>query len=155
SIFSNQGQTDQLQNMQQNLWTPLKALVNRLKTTACPGTMGSFWDYTTIVLCSEMGRTISGDVAAILMDNTTYPTDQAKYDNIMQQDCCQHREVNSVAFLGGTVQGDRQYGRVGSSSLKGIPLMPDGSLDPAFDPVTGLLKSGQTQSANSFVSDSG
>jgi hypothetical protein len=155
SIMQNGGQTDQLPDMQKNLWTPLKALVARLKSTPCPGTMGSYWDYTTIVLASEMGRTISGDVSAILMDNTKYPTDQDKYDNIVQQDCCQHWEVSSVAFMGGTVQGDRQYGRVGTTSLKGIPLMPDGTLDPAFDPITGQLISGRTQAANSFLSDSG
>jgi hypothetical protein len=155
SIMSNQGQTDQLTGMRTNLWTPLKALVNRLKTTPCPGTQGSYWDYTTIVLASEMGRTISGDVTPILTDNVKYPDAQTKYDNIMQQDCCQHWEVSSCAFLGGTVKGNSQWGRVGSVSLKGIPLMPDGTLDPAFDPMTGQLKSGQTQSANSFLSDAG
>jgi hypothetical protein len=38
---------------------------------------------------------------------------------------------------------------VGTSSLEGIPLLPDGTLDPAFDPVTGLLRG--TRAATSFV----
>ncbi|MBK7864661.1 MAG: DUF1501 domain-containing protein [Archangiaceae bacterium] len=155
SIKSNQGQTDQLATMRANLWTPLKALVSRLKSTASPVQGKSLFDLTTIVVCSEMGRTLSGDVQAILMDNTKYPTDTDKYNEIMAQDCCQHWEVSSCAFLGGTVRGDRQWGRVGSSSLKGIPLMPDGTLDPAYDPITGALIAGRTKNASSFVSDAG
>ncbi len=155
SIFGNQGQTDQLSTMTTNLWNPLTALVKRLKSTQAPGATGSLWDYSTIVLASEMGRTLSGDVTPILMDNVKYPDDPTKYDNIMQQDCCQHWEVNSAAFLGGTVLGKRQYGRVGTTSLAGIPIMPDGTLDPAFDPITGSLLSGQTASTSSMLSDAG
>ena len=33
--------------------------------------------------------------------------------------------------------------------------MPDGTLDPAFDPLTGLLRPGATQSPNSVISDCG
>jgi hypothetical protein len=155
SIRSNLGQTDQQAMMKSNLWTPLQALVARLKSTPSTVTGKSLWDLTTIVLASEMGRTISGDVQAILTDNTKYPADTDKYNAIMQQDCCQHWETSSVAFLGGTVQGDRQYGRVGSSSLASIPLMPDGTLDPAYDPITGLLISGRTKATTSFISDAG
>jgi hypothetical protein len=155
SIRSNAGQTDQLAMMRANLWTPLKAFVSRLKSTASSVTGKSLWDLTTIVLASEMGRTISGDVASILADNVKYPTDADKYAEIIAQDCCQHWEVSSCAFLGGTVQGDRQYGRVGSSSLAAIPLMPNGTLDPAYDPITGSLISGRTKAATSFVSDAG
>jgi hypothetical protein len=61
--------------------------------------------------------------------------------------------VNSVAFLGGNVQGNRQYGRVGTSSLEGIPLMPDGTLDPAYNPATGVRTG--TRAASSFVADAG
>lgn len=157
SIRNNMGQSDQLTSMRRDLWNPLRALVTRLKSTPAPGsaTGKTLWDCTTIVLASEMGRTISGDVAAILMDNVKYPTDAEKYAEIMKQDCCQHWEVNSVAFLGGSVQGDRQYGRVGASTLKGIPMMPDGTLDPAYDPITGSLISGRTKSPQSFLSDAG
>jgi hypothetical protein len=150
SIMSNAGQTDQLSTMKRDLWDPLKALVNRLKTTQF-GTSGkSYWDLTTIVLSSEMGRTIQGDVASIL---ATSDPDATKYTAIMAQDCCQHWKVNSVAFLGGTVQGDRQWGRVGTSSLEGIPLMPDGTLDPAYNPTTGVLTG--TKNAASAVSGAG
>lgn len=152
SILTNKGQTDQLAMMKSNLWTPLKALVARLKSTPY-GTAGkSYWDLTTIVLASEMGRTIQGDVSSIL---ASADPDSTKYANIMDQDCCQHWKVSSAAFLGGNVQGNRQYGKVGSSSLEGIPMLPDGNLDPAYDPMTGLLKSGMTKAATSYVSDAG
>lgn len=152
SILNNKGQTDQLSDMKDNLWTPLTALVNKLKTTPY-GTGGqTYWDLTTIVLCSEMGRTIQGDVTSIL---TGTDDDATKYQKVMEQDCCQHWGVNSVVFMGGNVKGNTQWGKVGSSSLAGIPMMPDGSLDPAYDSATGLLKSGQSQSPNSFISDAG
>lgn len=150
SIMNNDGQADQLNMMRRDLWNPLKVFVNKLKTTQF-GTSGkSYWDLTTIVLASEMGRTIQGDVASILA--STDP-DATKYTKIMEQDCCQHWKVNSVAFLGGTVQGDRQWGRVGTSSLEGIPLMPDGTLDPAYNPVTGVLTG--TRSPSSVVPNAG
>ena len=64
-IMNNDGQTDQLTMLRRDLWNPLKVFVNKLKTTQF-GTSGkSYWDLTTIVLASEMGRTIQGDVASI------------------------------------------------------------------------------------------
>ncbi len=125
----------------------------RLKNTQYGTTGKSYFDHTTIVLASEMGRTISGDVEAILANAGV--NDAQKYEEIMQQDCCQHWRVNSVAFLGGTVRGNTQFGRVGSGSLEGIPMMPDGTLDPAYSPDTGLLIPGRTKSPQSFVSDAG
>ena len=152
SILNNKGQTDQLAIMKSNLWTPLKALVARLKATPY-GTAGkTYWDLTTIVLASEMGRTIQGDVSSILASADGDPT---KFTNIMEQDCCQHWKVSSAAFLGGNVQGNRQWGKVGSSSLEGIPMLPDGNLDPAFDQNTGILKNGMTKNPASYVSDAG
>lgn len=149
-IFGRDGQSDQLDDMRTDLWNPLKVFVNKLKTTQY-GTSGkSYWDLTTIVLASEMGRTIQGDVASILASSDSDPV---KYDKIMSQDCCQHWDTSSVAFLGGNVQGDRQYGRVGTSTLEGIPMMPDGTLDPAYNPATGVLMG--TKSPNSFVADAG
>jgi hypothetical protein len=139
--------------MNADLWSPLSALVSKLKSTPY-GTSGkSYYDYTTIVVCSEMGRTLMGDVQSILADGTL--TDSAKYTAIMDQDVCQHWRVSSAAFLGGTVRGNTQWGRVGTVSREGIPMMPSGALDPAYDPVTGLLKPGMTKAATSFVSDAG
>lgn len=151
SIMAARGQQDQKAMLQRDLWTPLKTLVRKLKATPF-GTSGkSYWDLTTIVLCSEMGRTIQGDVAAILASSDP---DATKYTKVMEQDCCQHWRVNSVAFLGGTVRGGRQYGRVGTSSLEGIPIRPtDGSLDPAYDPMTGVLRG--TKDPNSVVTNAG
>jgi len=127
--------------------------VAKLKATPYGNTGKSYYDFTTIVLASEMGRTIEGNVEAILANAAL--TDAQKYEEIMGQDCCQHWRVNSVAFLGGSVRGNTQFGRVGGVSLDGIPLMPDGTLDPAYDPDTGLLIPGRTKSPSSFISDSG
>ncbi len=151
SAFSRKGQSDQLGSMQRDLWKPLNALVKRLKATPY-GTAGkTYWDYTTIVLASEMGRTMQGDVASILA--STDP-DATKYQKIQDQDVCQHWRVNSAVFLGGTVQPNRQYGRVGTSSLEGIPILPStGALDPAYDSTSGLLKG--TKDPNSLVTNAG
>jgi hypothetical protein len=150
-IMNARGQNDQKATLTRDLWTPLKALVRKLKATPY-GTSGkSYWDLTTIVLASEMGRTIQGDVAPILASSDPSAT---KYTKILEQDCCQHWRVNSVAFLGGTVRGGRQYGRVGTTSLEGIPIRPgDGSLDPAYDPLTGQLRG--TKDTNSVVTNPG
>jgi Protein of unknown function (DUF1501) len=156
-ILNNKGQADQLSDMKSDLWSPLKALVSKLKATPY-GTSGkSYYDYTTIVLSSEMGRTVEGDVASILA--STDP-DATKYQRVLEQDCCQHWKVSSVAFLGGTVNSNSgvgaQFGRVGTSTLEGIPIDPlTGALDPAFDPITGLPISGRTPNPNAVVTDSG
>ncbi len=130
-VLQNKGQYDQKKNIDTNLWTPLQALVARLKNTQIGSTGKSYFDNTTIVLASEMGRSMSGG----------------------DDDVCQHWNPSSVAFLGGLVKGGTQFGRVGTTSLDAIPTMPDGTLDPAFDPVTGQLNG--TKSPNSFVSDAG
>ncbi len=150
-IMTSRGQSDQKTMLRNDLWTPLKTLVAKLKATPY-GTSGkSYWDLTTIVLASEMGRTIQGDVAPILASSDP---DATKYTKIMEQDCCQHWRVNSVAFLGGNVQGGKQYGRVGTSSLEGIPIrLTDGSLDPAYHPVTGVLNG--TKDPNSVITNAG
>jgi hypothetical protein len=64
-------------------------------------------------------------------------------------------QVTSCAFLGGKVRGNKQFGRVGEASLMAIPILPDGSLDPAYDPVTGKLRQGQTLHAQSFIPNHG
>ncbi|MBM4281425.1 MAG: hypothetical protein FJ137_11925 [Deltaproteobacteria bacterium] len=146
--------SDQRTVIADEIWNPLSRFVARLKSTEMPGAPGvSMYDRTTIVLCSEMGRAISGNVDAILA-NTALP-DDVRYAQILDQDVCQHWHVNGVAFLGGNVRGGTQFGRVGSETLESIPTMPDGTLDPAFDPGTGQLRPGQQKSAASFVSDPG
>jgi len=151
--YSNpRGQTNQLSRMRKDLWSPLVTLVAKLKATQHPVTGKSYWDHTTIVLASEMGRMMGADASSILQ---SADSDADKYSQIMDQDVCQHWLVSSVAFLGGTVQGNRQWGRVGSVTQDAIPILPDGTLDPAFDPVTGLQKPGTTPSSSGFVSDCG
>ncbi len=146
------GQTNQLARMRKDLWAPLLTFVARLKSTQHPVTGRSYWDHTTIVLASEMGRMMGADAASILASGASDPD---KYGQIMDQDVCQHWLVSSAAFLGGPVQGNRQWGRVGTVTRDAIPMMPDGTLDPAFDPVTGVPRPGATQSPSSFVSDCG
>jgi hypothetical protein len=137
--------------MVDDLWDPLLVFVELLKETGMPSMPGrSMFDQSTIVLCSDMGRTIQGEVGPILEVEGTV---NEKYMQIMDQDICQHWRTSSVAFLGGNVRGGTQFGKVGTATLDGIPLMPDGSLDPAFDPDTGLLLEGQRQSGE--VTDAG
>lgn len=156
-VLQQGGQADQRNKLNRDLWNPLKALVNRLKTTEYPGIPGkTYWDFTTIAICSEMGRAIGGDVSDILGNaGNAYPTDAAKVQGIQDQDVAQHWDVSGTALLGGTVKGGTQWGRVGTGTFDSIPMMPDGSLDPAFDPVTGVLRAGMTKSAQSYVSDAG
>jgi hypothetical protein len=153
-VFDTDSNSDQRAVVADEIWDPLQRFVARLKTTEMPGAPGrSMFDRTTIVLCSEMGRSINGNVDAILA-NAGVP-DEFRYAQILDQDVCQHWHVNSVAFLGGTVRGGSQFGRIGTSTLEAIPMMPDGSLDPAYDPTTGLLRPGQSKSNTSFLSDPG
>jgi hypothetical protein len=151
------GSVEQSGKLNRDLWDPLKALVNRLKNTEIPSVPGtSYWDYTTIAIASEMGRSLGGNVDEILTNSSgDYGTDDLKYAGIMDQDVVQHWEVSSCALLGGTVKGGTQWGKLGSQTLEYIPMMPDGSLDPAFDATTGVLKPGMTKSDDSFVSDAG
>jgi hypothetical protein len=147
------GQPDQTQMMQEDFWKPLNTLVELMKTTPCPGAGGkSLFDVSTIVLTSEFGRTIHGDVDAIKQMKVA---DDEKQKLIDGQDISQHWKVTSTAFLGGSVRGGAQYGGVGESTLLGIPLMPDGSMDPAFDPNTGELKPGARKSETSFLPNHG
>jgi hypothetical protein len=153
AILSRDGQADQRARLQRDLWGPLKALVARLKATPYGDTGRSYYDFTTIVLASEMGRTVQGNVEDIL-DNPAI-SDAQKYADVMDQDCCQHWPTHSVAFLGGSVRANTQWGGVGAVTLDSIPLLPDGRMDPAYDPATGLLLAGRTKAPESFVSDAG
>ena len=146
------GQPDQTNMMNEDLWTPLHALVDSLKTTQYKNSGRSLFDHTTIVLTSEFGRTIHGDVDAIQKMNIPEADKQKMIDG---QDISQHWRVTSAAFLGGKVKGNTQFGTVGEKNLLPIPLMPDGSLDPAYDAKTGELKPNAKQSVISSVPDHG
>jgi len=129
------GQPDQQQGMQQQLWDPLLTLVDLLKNTPHRTTGRPLWEYTTIVLTSEFGRTIHGEVESILHEANLSDVDRKK--KINDQDISQHWKVTSAAFLGPKVNGNTQWGRVGTKTMMAIPLMPDGSLCPDFNPETG------------------
>lgn len=136
------GQPDQTDMMNRQLWKPLSTLVELLKSTPYKNTGKSLYDFTTIVLTSEFGRTIKGDVEAIRKMKISEEDKQKMIDG---QDISQHWRVTSAAFLGGNVKGNCQYGGVGEKTLMPIPLLPDGSMDPAYDKVTGELLPGKTQ----------
>ena len=153
AVLTRDGNSDQLTLTRQEIWEPLIAFVNKLKATPMPGTTDgtTMYDRTTIVLCSEMGRTIQGDVSSIVDDASK--TVSQRYQEVLDQDVCQHWHVSSAAFLGGNVRGGSQAGGVGRQSLDIIPIRNDGTLDPAFDPQTGLLRSGQSQTG--FIPEAG
>lgn len=146
------GQPDQTNMMNEQLWKPLKTLVALLKSTPYKNTGKSLYDLTTIVLTSEFGRTIKGDVDAILKMKLSDADKQTMIDG---QDISQHWRVTSAAFLGGKVRGNFQVGGVGEKTLMPIPLLPDGSLDPAYHSVTGELLPGRTASPQSRVPNHG
>lgn len=146
------GLPDTTEMLRNDLWNPLKTLVAKLKGTEYGTTGKSYFDLTTIVLTSEFGRSIHGDVDSIL--KMPIPeSDKKKMVN--DQDISQHWPVTSAAFLGGGVKGDAQYGRVGEHSLRAIPIMADGSLDPHYDHTTGELLPERQQHGESFIPDHG
>ncbi len=146
------GLPDTTRKMDEDLWDPLRTLVGLLKSTEYRSTGKSLFDLTTIVITSEFGRTIHGDVEAIWK----MPIDETdKKKMIDDQDICQHWPVTSAVFLGGTVAGARQFGGVGEQTLQPIPLLPDGSLDEAYDPQTGLLKPERRPNEKGFVPNHG
>jgi len=146
------GLTDQTTMMKEDLWNPLKALVARLKSTPYKTGQTSLFDHTNIVLTSEFGRTIHGDVDSIVKKSIS---EQEKEKEIDGQDICSHWKVTSCAFLGGKVRGNSQFGNVGENTLMAIPIMPDGGLDPNFDPITGEPKPGREKAPESFIPNHG
>ncbi len=146
------GQKDQTPMMRDHLWKPLHAFVECLKSTEYGNTGKSLFDLTTIVLTSEFGRTIKGDVEAI--EKMSIPEDDKK-KQIAGQDISQHWRVTSAAILGGKTKGDTQIGAIGEKTLLAIPIMPDGTLDPAFDPKSGVLPKDRKQSPKSWIPDHG
>jgi hypothetical protein len=129
------GQPDQTQMMNAQIWDPLNTLVDLLKTTPHPVTNKPLWEYTTIVLTSEFGRTIHGDVDTIIKSDIPEVDKKKAIDG---QDISEHWKVTSAAFLGPKVNGNTQWGAVGNATINAIPLLPDGSMTPDFDHVTGL-----------------
>lgn len=146
------GNADQTAMMNEDLWTPLKTFVELLKNTPYKDSQSSLFDHTNIVITSEFGRSIHGNVDGILKKEIS---DEKKQAEIGGQDISAHWQVTSCAFLGGAVRGNAQYGRVGESTLMAIPILPDGSLDPAYDPVTGELLPERTKNEKSFIPNHG
>jgi hypothetical protein len=152
TVLDTDANSDQRDILRENVWDPLRIFVNMLKSTPAPNQTdgSSLYDRTTIVLCSEMGRTLHGDVEGILADGSK--SNDQKYNEILGQDVCQHWHVNSCVFMGGNVQAGRQFGRVGASTMDIIPVMPDGSLDPAFNATTGV---GDPANMTGFIPNEG
>ncbi|MCA1597235.1 MAG: hypothetical protein LC772_12550, partial [Chloroflexi bacterium] len=146
------GEPNQENMTTKNLWDPLTTLVGLLKSTQYEKSGKSLYDHTNFVINSEFGRTIHGDVDDIV--KMPIPEDEKK-KMIAGQDISQHWKVTSAAFMGGKVKGNQQFGKVGPKTLMAIPLMPDGSMDPAFDPNTGEVIAGKTPSPLASVPDHG
>jgi hypothetical protein len=146
------GNSNQKNMMNEDLWRPLQAFVHRLKNTEYGKTQTSLFDHTNIVITSEFGRSIHGNVAGILKKKISEEKKQAE---IGGQDISAHWQVTSCAFLGGNVKGDSQYGRIGEATLKAIPILPDGTIDPAFDRTSGQLLPDHKKNPRSFVPNHG
>ena len=147
------GNADQTDMMNENLWRPLHAFVDRLKNTPYGQQDTSLFDHTNIVITSEFGRSIHGNVDGIV--NKKDLSEQKKKSQVAGQDISAHWQVTSCAFLGGQVRGNAQYGSVGETTLLAIPILPDGSLDPNYDPQTGELKPGREKHPKSFIPNHG
>jgi hypothetical protein len=143
---------DQTEKMKVDLWDPLHAFVDRLKNTEYENTGTSYFQHTNIVLTSEFGRSLHGNVDSILAKTQD---EKKREGEVGGQDICAHWKVTSCAFLGGNVAGDRQFGKVGDRTLMAIPIMPDGGLDPNYDPVTGELLKDRTQHPDSSIPNHG
>ena len=140
---------DQREMMRRELWTPLKTFVRKLKETEYGNTGNSFYDYTTIVLSSEFGRTVGGNIDSILADPDLNEAERRK--QILSQDISAHNPVNSCAFLGPRVRGGRQFGWVGQRTFQPIPIHPTtGDLDPRYD-RDGNLRDGYGEPSEGFI----
>ena len=146
------GMPDQTRMMAEDLWEPLQAYVDKLKTTEYRDTGRSYFDLTNIVITSEFGRSLHGNVDGILQKNIS---EQEKTKQINGQDICAHWKVTSCAFLGGNVRPNAQFGGVGEETLMAIPILPDGTLDPNYDPVTGKLRKERRPHPQSFIPNHG
>lgn len=140
---------DQKEMMRRELWAPLKTFVRKLKETEYADTGNSFYEYTTIVLSSEFGRTVGGNIESILENSDL---DEAeKREQILSQDISAHNPVNSCAFLGPRVRGGAQFGWVGQKTFQPIPIHPKtGELDPRYD-RDGNLRDGYQEPSDGFI----
>ena len=140
---------DQREMMRNQLWTPLKTFVRKLKETEYRNTGKSYYDFTTIVLASEFGRTVGGSIKSILANSDL---DEAeKRTQILSQDISAHNPVNSCAFLGPRVRHGAQFGWVGQKTFQPIPIHPlTGDLDPRYD-RDGHFRNGYTEPSNGFI----
>ncbi len=140
---------DQREMMRRELWTPLKTFVRKLKETEYLDTGNSFYDYTTIVLSSEFGRTVGGSIETILANSDL--SEEEKREQILSQDISAHNPVNSCAFLGPRVRGGAQFGWVGQKTFQPIPIHPvTGDLDPRYD-RDGNLRKGYDGPTDGFI----
>ena len=146
------GNEDQTKMMNEDLWKPLHAFTKQLESTEYGETGTSLFDHTNIVITSEFGRSIHGNVDGILKKKLSKKKEESE---IGGQDICAHWQVTSCGFLGGKVRGNAQYGRVGEATLKAIPILPDGSLDPNYDSVSGELLPDRQQHPKSFIPNHG
>ena len=146
------GMPNQETMMKEDLWDPLHVMVDLLKKTEYKNSGRSYFDHTNIVLTSEFGRTMHGNVDGILKKDIS---DDKKDKEIGGQDISAHWQVTSSAFLGGSVRGNTQFGKIGRETLKAIPILPDGNLDPNFDPETGNLLPDREKSPESFIPNHG
>lgn len=140
---------DQRDMMRTQLWDPLKTFVRKLKETEYGNSGTSYYDYTTIVLSSEFGRTVGGNINAILENQDLDEAEKRK--QILSQDISAHNPVNSCAFLGPRVRGGSQFGWVGQKTLQPIPIHPKtGDLDPRYD-RDGNLRDGYHEPSDGFI----
>lgn len=146
------GNKDQTTMMEQDLWDPMHAFVDRLKQTEYKSSGKSLFDHTNIVINSEFGRSLHGNVDGILEMDIP---EEEKDKKIGGQDISAHWKVTSCAFLGANVKGDRQYGSVGEKTLMAIPILPNGEMDPNYDPISGKLRKGRQKHPESFIPNHG
>jgi len=140
---------DQRKLMRDELWDPLRTLRRKLKTTEYAKSGKSFWDYTTVVITSEFGRMVAGDVARIVANSSL--SEEEKKKQILSQDIVAHNPVTSCAFLGPKVRGGTQFGMAGQKTFQPIPINEKtGELDPRYD-SDGNLKPGFTEATPGFV----
>lgn len=140
---------DQREMIRRELWTPLKTFVRKLKETEYADTGNSLYDYTTIVLSSEFGRTVGGNIGSIL--ENAGMSDEERREQILSQDISAHNPVNSCAFLGPRVRGGSQFGWVGQQTMQPIPVHPEsGDLDPRYDRA-GHFVAGHSEPSPGFI----
>ena len=102
---------------------------------------------------TQKGRT--GSRSRGSRSRTQEKSKEKKNKEIGGQDISAHWKVTSCAFVGGNVKGDAQYGTVGKDTLMAVPILPDGSMDPNYDPHTGKLKKDCQKHEKSFIPNHG